>query len=442
MTRDIKSKPGYLDIVVGCQFGDEGKGREVDRRCASGDYAICARFNGGSNAGHQIVIGDKELALHQVPSGITHPAMLNVIGNGSLLDPVRLVEEIAEIERLGFKVRPDNLAISDTSHLVLPHHIMLDSLREQGSEAQGSTKAGIAFTAAEKYQRSGVRAELIVGGQEALKKIIIQKIESVNQLSQEAGLTVKDPEAEFNNWLEAARTIAPYLTDVASLCYQKLEEGLNILAEGAQAVGLDIEQGIYPLSTSSHATPGGALNGLGISHKYLRKVIGVAKLTASKVGGEQGPLVTLVEDQEVATRLRGNKEDVDGEYGKSTGRPRAVGYPDLVQVRRAVKVAGLDELILTKLDLVGRYGPEVKVAIAYEMTGQRLEIAPNSAIKLVECKPIYKTLPTWQEDISDVRSYGNLPPEAKKFIEFIENEVGVNVSALGVGPRRDQMIIR
>lgn len=220
-----------------------------------------------------------------------------------------------------------------------------------------------------------------------------------------------------------------------------LDAGENILAEGAQSTGLDMEHGIYPLNTSSHATPGGAINGLGIGQNRVRNVIGVSKMTMSRVGGEDGPFVTRVSSKLMARKLRGKAGDVDAEYGKSTGRERDMGYPDNALIKRARRL-GVTQLVLTKLDLVPRFGKNMKIATAYELGNKILQEAPNSALKLAACRAIYETFPTWKVDISQVRSYSDLPDEARTIVEFIEQDTRLPVVAVGVGPDREQVIFK
>jgi adenylosuccinate synthase len=440
-----------VDVIIGCQAGDEGKGSKTDLLVEQQGYDYVARFNGGANAGHAVTVGDNEFDLHQIPSGILHDGVENIIGNGSLVDPTRLIrEEMVDVEeKLGTKVSPKNLKISDTAHVVLPHHLLLDALREVSKDSQGSTIRGIAFVAADKYKREGVRAELITGDPEQVAYLAIKGLEAYNEAAQLAGRGDKsvNPEERFREWWEDAYALKPYIVDTVELLNGALENGARILAEGAQSVGLDIEHGIYPLNTSSHATPAGALNGLGINHHYLDRVIGIAKVTRSRVGGNGGPFVTYIDDPELQEKLRGKPTDRDGEFGKSTGRPRDMGYFDIPELRRAKRVAGLTELVLTKLDLAPRFGDSMKVAIGYDYAGERKDMSPNSADKLKVCKPMYETFPTWQEDISGIRNYDELPGAAKDFVEFVESELTtpkqpIRISILGVGPDRNQVIMR
>jgi adenylosuccinate synthase len=429
-----------VDVVLGLQRGDEGKGRIVD--IMAPNYDIVARFNGGPNAGHTIAReGKPTLWLHQVPSGIAYPKILNIMGNGMYIDPLRLLAEIAELAKAGLTVTPKNLVLSAQAHLILPHHISLDEVREAGSGGQGSTKRGIAYVGADKYEREGKRAELLICDPEALRHAIITGLKHTNGLRKDVGLPMHtDPQAEADEWLEQALTLKPFITDTVSLLQTRLTQGARVLAEGAQAFQLDIEHGMYPAVTSSHTTIGSVLNGLGINHQQVGKVTGVAKLVRSHVGG--GPLVTRIEDEALAARIRGEQGKVDSEFGASTGRPRAIGNLDLVELKKAVLLNGVDDLVLTKLDAVPKYGDQAKIATAYTKDNKTLALPPASEQELVQCVPVYAELTTWSEDISEQREYNQLPQAAQAFVAFIEKELAAHVTALGVGPNREQLIVR
>lgn len=425
-------------MVLGLQRGDEGKGRIVDLLAA--EYDIVARFNGGPNAGHTVANGDAEpLRLHQLPSGIARPGVLNVIGNGMLLDPIRLLDEIREVEAAGIKVTPDNLAISDLAHLILPHHICLDEIREAGRGSQDTTKRGIAFVARDKYERVGVRAEILLGSANGLEKVAREGLENVAEGLESAGLPACNPVKEAKKWAQAARQLAPFVTDTVNLMHRLAKEGKTTLAEGAQAFGLDIEFGMYPFVTSSHTTVGGAVNGLGVDPHRIRRVVGVAKVLKSHVGG--GPFVTQITDEALAEKMRGEKGKIDSEYGASTGRTRKVGYFDLPELRRAIAVNGVTELALTKFDVLPRFGSKMKIAVAYELDGQRLDYAPSSAALLEKSKPVYQEVELWSEDISGVRRFDDLPPKARDLLKFLSDELNVPITMVGVGPAREQIIL-
>jgi adenylosuccinate synthase len=435
-----KTRNGSLDVIVGLQRGDEGKGRFVDLLAV--DYDVIARANGGANAGHTIIPkrGQEHLALHQVPSGVAYKGKLNIIGNGVYIDPPRLLAEIETIRKNGLDVSPDNLMVSSAAHLVLPHHILLDSLRESGPEAQGSTKVGIAFVAADKYLREGVRLESLATP-EVLRDHIMAGLEKVNKLLP-ADQRQSPPELQktVQTWLAAAQSLQPYLADTAGEVNKRLKAGQRVLVEGAQAFWLDINHGMYPAVTSSSTTVSGLLDGLGVSAQHLGTVTGVTKAVKSHVGG--GPFVTEVTDQKLAETIRGPLGKTDSEYGVTTKRPRRIGYPDLVELRKAIEINGVDELAISKLDHIPRYGSRVPVATSYLYRGESFHTAPSSALALAECEPQYQELDTWSEPISDVRKFDELPPAAAAFVEFFEHQLKTPVTRVGVGPERAQVILR
>ncbi|MGH7192986.1 MAG: adenylosuccinate synthetase [Candidatus Saccharimonadales bacterium] len=426
-----------LDVVVGLQRGDEGKGRFVDS--VAGEYAIVARGNGGANAGHTVVPeGLEPLALHQVPSGIAYPDKLNVIGGGVYLDPRLLVSEIGYIRKAGLQVSAKNLAVSSTAQLVMPHHVGFDALREGGDKPQGSTKTGIAYVASDKYLRQGVRLESIVTPK-VLMELAIEGLVRLNeQLPAGDRRTRSEMEAEARAWVEAAESLGEYMAETVEIINDSLGAGKKVLAEGAQGYWLDINNGMYPAVTSSSTTVAGLLDGLGVSAKHLGKVTGVAKAVKSHVGG--GPMVTEIEDKALEDRIRGPLGQTDSEYGATTKRPRRIGYPDLVELRNAVRGDGVDEVAFSKLDHVPRYGEELKVAISYTYEGAEHTTAPASAAALEACRPNYRKCVNWSEDISSIRDYGELPAAARDFVELFESELGVPITRIGVGPGRDQII--
>ncbi len=421
-----------VDVIVGLQRGDEGKGRFVD--LVAGQYQVIARGNGGANAGHTVVPeGMAPIALHQVPSGVAYPGKLNIIGNGVYLDPLRLQNELREIEAAGLKLTPENLLISDIAHLVLPHHITLDTLREASAGAQGSTKSGIAYVAADKYLREGARLELIY-----TPKILFDLVYAgLCEVAETEGMSLADCKKEARAWMQSIEALKPFVGDSVAVINGHLERGEQVLAEGAQAFWLDVNHGMYPAVTSSSTTVNGLLDGLGVSAKQLGKVTGVAKIMKSHVGG--GPFVTEITDVKLAETIRGPRGQTDSEYGATTKRPRRVGYPDLVELKNAVQINGVDEIVLSKMDLVSRYGKTMQVATAYRCGGKTLQVAPSSAIGLETCEPVYQTMPTW-DDISTVRDRQHVPPEAKDFVRLVEEKLGVKVSKLGVGPERNQVV--
>lgn len=415
-----KNKIGRAIFVVGLQHGDEGKGKIVDL-LTKGVSAV-ARGNGGSNAGHTIILENgKVLALHQLPSGVAYPGKLNVIGHGVLVDPVRLLEEIEDAASKGLGITPENLAISDMAHMVLPHHKELDALREAGGGAQGSTKAGIAYAASDKSLREGLRIETILNKSvEDLKAHALSKFSSTT-----------NSQKLCEEFVAAAVKLKPFIKDTPAVLNQILGKGEDVLIEGAQAYGLDINHGKYPYTTSTGTTVPALIDGTGINPKRAGKVVGVAKATPSKVGG--GSFVSRIADETIANTTRGKKGEIDGEYGATTGRQREVGYLDLVLLKRAIQINGVDEIALTKFDCLKRHGKTTKIVTAYQLDGRQLLVPPNSDFDLSRCKPVFEEFPTWQDDTSK---------EASSYLDFIEKYLLTPVGIIGNGPGRDQVIIR
>jgi adenylosuccinate synthase len=430
-----------VDVIVGLQRGDEGKGRFVDMTAKN--YDIVARFNGGNNAGHTVVLANGDvLKLHLVPSGIAHPGVVNIIGNGTLIDAVKLVEEIAVIEAKGIKVTTDNLKISSSAHLTLPHHIVADEIREAGAGRQGSTKSGIAQVSAAKAMRSGVRAEIINDDSDGLRKVILDNLIEQRSARVTAGLPLIDEAKVADEYIKQAAKLAGHITDTVLYVNEALRKDMpaKVLAEGAQAFSLDIDHGMYPFTTSTSTTSGGVPSGLGVPPTSIGKVTGVAKAIPSHVGG--GPYITEITDESELAKLHGDMTTVDAEYGTTTGRKRRLGYLDLPQIRRANMINGTNSMILSKVDWVPRYGDEIKICVAYKKGGQIIQVAPDSAVALEASTPVYESLPNWTEDVQGVRLFSNLPKAAQDYIEFIENQIGTPISIIGVGPNPEQIIIR
>ena len=421
-----------ITAVLGEQRGDEGKGRFTDMVAAEHD--IVARFNGGPNAGHTVVFDGVELDLHSMPSGIAHPGVINVIGNGALIDPVKLVFEIEEAERKGLEISTRNFMISSAAHLILPQHIMLDTAREAGPDKQGTTGSGIAPTFADKAMRVGKRMEIVKNDLSELERVLVS---SNNDFMSNDVIHMKK---QTDAYLRAAQRLGPFVTDISLFLRRKLDQGARVLAEGAQAFLLDIDQGMYPAVSSSSTTVGGIFTGLGVPAHHLEQVIGVSKAIPSHVGG--GPFLTEIHDRALLKHLRGKRSAVDGEYGTTTKRPRRLGHLDLAGIKRAQGVNGTHEMALTKLDKVGEYGARVLVCVGYERKGKYLDEAPDAAYKIEQSTPVYEDLPTWTEDITGARKMSDLPYNARQYLDLIENTTGVQITRIGVGPRRDQVILR
>lgn len=407
---NVQDIAGKVTVVIGLQRGDEGKGRVVDELAETHD--IVARFNGGPNAGHTVVLPDNtELDLHLIPSGVAHPGTMNVIGNGCYLDPVKLLGEFDHIAKKGVTVSPDMLKISDSVHLILPQHIAEDTEREAGAGAQGSTKSGIAQVARDKYYRSGITLGNALSDSEVKASLPAEYQQAIDQL-------------------------APYVDDTVLYLNNALRAGKTILAEGAQGFLLDVDHGMYPFVTSSSTSTGGVVTGLGIPAQAIGEVFGIVKATQSHVGG--GVFVTEITDEELLARLRGKQGAVDAEFGTTTGRARRMGHLDLPQLRRAIDVCGVTQLVVTKVDCVPRYGDTITICERYEDG----EIAPASQFALEQQKPVYAQLPSWTEDISSVKDFAALPQNAQDYVAYVETRLATPITRIGVGPNREQVIKR
>jgi adenylosuccinate synthase len=438
-----------ISVVVGEQRGDEGKGRFVDMLAAEHD--IVARFNGGPNAGHTVILPDgTEYDLHGIPSGIAHPHVMNVIGQGALINCMRLDDEIRGLLKQGVELTPDNFMIDSSAHLILPHHVSEDELREAGSRAQGTTKSGIAPCAADKYSRYGVRAEIINNNPEKLFEVVKRGLLDQRHLRVEERLPNIDEETAAFDYVEAAQRLGPFITDAALYLDNRLSNGAMVLAEAAQALLLDIDSGMYPDVTSSSTTVGGVANGLGIAPSHVDRVLAVCKAIPSHVGG--GHSVTEIKEEDnpqLLARLHGDMDAIDAEKGTTTGRVRRLGYFDIPVLMRSqivnqTKPQGnaVFKRAITKLDWIPRFGEELMVCTEYIRKDKTLRVAPTASYKLRQCKPVYEKLDNWEEDISEIKVYSKLPRAARGFIEFIEERTGVQFAMIGVGPRRDQVIVR
>jgi adenylosuccinate synthase len=425
-----------LNIIIGAQWGDEGKGRMTDYMAASAD--LVARYSGGDNAGHTVTIGRDIFKLHLLPSGIIHPTVTCLIGGGTVINPAVLLREMEELAARGVDVSPQRLKISRTAHLITPVHVALDKASEgrRGQEAIGTTQRGIGPAYTDKTNRSGLRAALFADP-EGLADAIYRHVHENNELLQHIYQTSSlNPETVATQYADYAQRLAPYLVDGSLLVDEALRRGESVLAEGAQGTLLDLDHGTYPFVTSSSPTAGGALVGLGVGPKWVERVIGVAKAFTSRVGS--GPFPSEL-DGAMALRLRGTGSNPWDEYGTTTGRPRRVGWLDLVILRYAARINGLTELALTKLDILSGLA-EIPVCVAYERNGRRVEHFPPDMEMLAGCRPIYETLPGWQEEITAVRRVDALPANAGRYIQFVAEQVGVPVTFVSVGPGREQSI--
>lgn len=425
-----------LDIIVGTQWGDEGKGHITDR--LAGEADIVARFSGGDNAGHTVAIGEEIYKLHLIPSGIVHSHVTCVIGNGVVINPEVLIREIDDLKTRGVEISPRRLRVSDRAHLITPGHIAMDAAQEsdRGKASIGTTQRGIGPAYTDKTARSGLRAGLLADPEELANKIVAH-IEAKNQdLDRFSGSIKLNTKEITNQFEEYSHKLKDYLVDSSTLLNQAIVDGKSVLAEGAQGTQLDLDHGTYPFVTSSWPTAGGALIGLGLGPKTVRRVIGVAKAFTSRVGS--GPLPSE-QSGEVATRLRGTGEMPWDEFGTTTGRPRRVGWLDLTILRYAVQVNGLTELALTKLDILSGL-QELPVCVAYDLDGERIDSLPADLNVLAKCRPIYRKLAGWSEDITGARAIDDLPSNARHYIDFVAENVGVPIQFVSIGPGREQII--
>jgi adenylosuccinate synthase len=426
-----------LNILVGTQWGDEGKGRIVDLLSAESDYVV--RYNGGDNAGHTVTVGDETFKLHLIPSGIVHKHTIGALGNGLVINPKSLLAEMEMLKEAGIDVSPQRLQISYAAHLITPGHIALDRAREaaRGTGQIGTTGRGIGPAYTDKASRNGLRVYDLLDEKtlaEKLKTHLDQVNHRLSDLYQTDTLDVMEIIQEF---MAYARVLKPYIVDVAATLTEALSAKKMVLAEGAQGILLDIDHGSYPYVTSSNVTATGVFTGLGIGISPVERVIGATKAFQSRVGA--GPFPTELEGEQ-ANRLRGTGSNPWDEFGTTTGRPRRVGWLDGVLLRYAVRLNGLTELVLTKMDVLSGL-PEIQVCTAYRaVDGKIHEIPPMGVTTLETYQPIYETLPGWQEDLMGVRRWEDLPQAAQAYIRFVEKMSGVPVCLASVGPERSQVV--
>ena len=431
-------------VVVGTQWGDEGKGRVVDGLAR--EAQLVARFNGGDNAGHTVIAQGHTLKLHLVPSGILYPTATCLIGAGVVVNLEQLTAEMDELAALGVDVGPAHLKLSAAAHIILPTHRALDGAREEerGQSALGTTRRGIGPVYADKAARVNLRAGSMTDPEQFAERVA-EGVQAHNRrLKEQYGAEMLPPQQAAAEYCEYAQRLAPHLVDGSALVGEALEAGKTVLCEGAQALLLDLDHGTYPYVTSSSTTTGGALTGLGFGPQHVSRVVGVVKAYTTRVGA--GPFLTELLD-ETGEQIR----QVGHEYGTTTGRPRRCGWLDLVILRYAARVNGLDELALTKLDVLSGL-KRLKVAVTYERAGAGPERgrracteyfpAEFGAEALAEWEPVYEELDGWTEDISEVRRRADLPAAAQEYVARIEELVGVPVTFIGVGPEREQAIHR
>jgi len=418
-------------VVIGTQWGDEGKGKYIDILAADSDIVV--RFSGGNNAGHTIVAGGTKYALHLIPSGILHEGTTCIIGNGVVVDPAVLIKEINELKDKG--VNTDKLLISDRAHVIMPYHKRMDELQEiaRGKDNIGTTKRGIGPAYADKTERCGIRmCDLIdeeifaekVRANLRIKNAIIEKV---------YGGEGFDADSIIAEYSEYAKILKKYITDTSVVLFDAVEKGKNILFEGAQATFLDLDFGTYPYVTSSNPVAGGVCTGAGLGPVFIDEVYGVFKAYTSRVGA--GPFPTE-QNNEIGDKIR----ELGWEYGTTTGRPRRCGWLDAVMLKYAARVNGLTALAINHVDTIGKL-EKIKLCTAYIKDGQKVDYFPASLKDLSKCEPVYEEFDGWNEDISKVKSFDELPDNAKKYLKRIEELVGVKIKLIGVGKDRENTIV-
>jgi len=419
-------------LVAGTQWGDEGKGKIIDLLTPSFD--VVARYQGGHNAGHTVIVKGKKIVLHLVPSGILHPGKLCVIGNGVVLDPKAFLEELEELRRYGIEV-DDNIAVSKNAHLILPYHSLMEEVSEEirGKRRIGTTLRGIGPSYEDKMARRGIRVGDLLN-LDLLKEKIEENVELKNVCFAHFNRPLFDARAVFEEYKEYAARIKKYIKDVSLLLDEKMRAGKSVLFEGAQGTLLDIDHGTFPFVTSSSSTAGGVCTGLGISPHRIDSVIGVVKAYATRVGS--GPFPTEIFD-ETGQYLseRGN------EFGATTGRPRRCGWFDAVAVSYSCRVNGIDRIALTKPDVLDGLD-EVQVCVGYKYKGQLLPGFPTESWVLSRVIPQYRKVRGWKEGVGKIRDFGSLPDTFKDYIKLIEDCVGARVAIVSTGMERRDTILR
>ena len=420
-------------IVLGAQWGDEGKGKMTDFLAETADVVV--RFQGGNNAGHTVEVGDKQYKLHLIPSGILYGDKLNVIGNGVVLDPKGLFTEIDYLENLGIKISPENFMISDRAHVIMPYHRLFDGLKEKsrGKNDIGTTGKGIGPCYTDKMERSGIRVCDLMH-KDVFKERLLENVETKNEiLTKVYGMEPVNFEEIYSEYCDYAERIRPFVKDISVEVYNNIKAGKKVLFEGAQGTLLDIDYGTYPFVTSSNTIAGGVCTGAGIGPNMINSAVGIAKAYTTRVG--KGPFPTELEN-EVGEWIR----EKGHEYGVTTGRSRRCGWLDLVILKSSARVSGLTSFAVTKIDTIAGL-PKVKVCTGYNFEGKVIDYIPASLEDLAKCEPIYMEFDGWDESIENARTYEAIPENAKIYLKKIEELTGTKISIISVGPKRDQTIV-
>lgn len=418
-------------VIIGSQWGDEGKGKIVDYLAEQADLVV--RYSGGSNAGHTVVNEGKEYKLHLLPSGILYPDKLCIIANGVVLDPQLMLEEIDLINSQG--VATDKLRISDRAHVIMPYHKKLDALQEEtkGDRKIGTTQRGIGPCYMDKMSRTGIRVTDLMDKEVFAEKLKIALEEKNLLLKAVYNCDGYDFETVYQEYIEYAEKLRPYIVDTAHVLVEAIADNKKIMYEGAQATFLDIDHGTYPYVTSSNPIAGGVCTGAGVGPKSIGTVMGVVKAYSTRVG--EGPFVTeLLDDIGEHIRERGH------EFGVTTGRARRCGWLDAAVVKYAARLNSMDYMAITRLDILDEL-PVLKICTGYTLHGKKIDYMPASLKVLGECEPVYEEMPGWQTDISGIRKYVELPENARKYVERLSEVTGVPLGIVSVGPGRRQTII-
>jgi adenylosuccinate synthase len=427
-------KDGARNVaVIGAQWGDEGKGKIVDLLCEAFD--VVARYQGGHNAGHTVKFGDKHFALRLIPSGILHPDKLCLLGNGMVIDPEALLDEMEKLRAMGVRIE-ENLKISESAHVILPYHRVLDLAREEsaGTAKIGTTGRGIGPTYESKVARTGVRVADLIDPDVLRDKIEFACAEKNPLLETVYGKPAHDPKELLDAYLRFGEVLASRITDGPILINEKIRSGKKVMFEGAQGALLDVDHGTYPFVTSSNTIVGGVCTGLGVAPKHIHKVIGVAKAYTTRVGGGAFP-TELFDEHGEHLRKRGN------EFGTVTGRPRRTGWLDLPILRTSTMLNGIDEIALTKLDVLDEF-EEIRICSAYRIRGEERRTYPSFLLDHAGYDPQYRVIKGWKRPIVGVTVYEELPQAARDYVRIIEDELEVKVSIISTGPRREETVLR
>jgi adenylosuccinate synthase len=418
-----------VSVVVGSQWCDEGKGKIVDLICSK--YDIVVRYQGGANAGHTIQIGDKQFIFHLIPSGILHENVISVIGNGVVIEPQALLDEIKMLRDNGINIS-GRLFISHNAHLIMPYHKLLDSINETGSQKIGTTGRGIGPCYIDKYARKGVRIADLLDKNKLREKIDHNLNEKNDLLTKLYNREKLNLDKIVDECIMFDREIDEYITDTSAYLIDAINKNKSIVLEGAQGALLDVDHGTYPFVTSSNPTSGGACTGTGIPPTKITDIIGIVKAYTTRVG--LGPFPTELFDED------GKKlGKIGAEFGATTGRPRRCGWFDAFLVNYSTKINGIKRVAITKLDVLSSFD-EIKVCSGYEINGKKLNHFPTSQSQLESVKPIYKSFKGWKENISEIRKFEDLPERAKEYLTFISMECGFEIKYISVGPKRSQTI--